>query len=112
MIKPPVPFETFIQLDIRIGTIISAEVVVGSEKLLKLEVDFEEEVGKKQILSGIAKYFTVEDLVNKQAVFLVNLETKMIMGFESQGMLLVAEEEGKIVLLRPALEVKNGSVIR
>lgn len=112
MIKPPVSFERFIEMDIRVGTIISAEAVLGSGKLLKIEVDFGDEVGKKQILSGIAKHFTIEDLVNKHAVFLVNLETKMIMGLESQGMLLVAEEEGKIVLLKPCDEVKNGSVIR
>ena len=112
MVKPSVPFEKFIEMDIRVGTIISAEAVVGSGKLLKLEVDFGEEVGKRQILSGIAKYFTIEDLINKQAVFLVSLEIKMIMGLESQGMLLVAEEEGKIVLLRPAIDVINGSIVR
>jgi methionine--tRNA ligase beta chain len=100
------------KLDIRIGTIISVEQVPGSEKLYKETVDFGPEVGEKQILSGIQKYFTPEDLIGKQALFIVNLEPREMMGLTSEGMLLATDGENGPVLIMPEEKVPNGSRIK
>lgn len=97
------------KLDIRVGTFKTAEPVEGSEKLYKEIVDFGEEIGERQILSGIQKYFTPKELIGKQALFIVNLEPRMIMGLESQGMLLATDNEDGPVLLVPEAQVPNGS---
>ncbi len=99
--------EDFKKLDIRIGKIISAEPIEGSEKLLKLQVDFGEFT--RQIFSGIAKFYTPEELTGKECPFIVNLEPREIMGLESQGMLMAADVDGKAVLLHPDKEVPEGS---
>ncbi len=97
------------KLDIRIGTFKSVEPVDGSEKLYKEIVDFGEEIGERQILSGIQKFFTPDELIGKQALFIINLEPRLIMGIESQGMLLAAQNDDKPVLLQPETQVKPGS---
>lgn len=97
------------KLDIRIGKIVLAESIEGSEKLLKLQVDFGE--FQRQILSGIAKFYAPVDLVGKKCPFIVNLEPRMMMGFESQGMLLAAGVDGSAVLLHPDKEVPEGTKI-
>ena len=104
-----VHFEDFKKLDIRIGKIISAEKVEGSDKLLKLEVDFSEE--KRQIIAGIGKFYEPESLLGKECPFVFNLETKMIKGLESQGMILCPDSDGP-VLLHPDKEVKPGSIVK
>ena len=94
----------------RVGTIHMAERVANSEKLLKLEVDFGEE--KRQIIAGIGKVHEPETLVNTQCLFIINLEPRMLMSLESQGMLLAASDsEGSPVLLRPEKEVAAGALI-
>ncbi|MBP6913544.1 MAG: methionine--tRNA ligase [Candidatus Levybacteria bacterium] len=100
------------KLDIRIGTIKQVETVPGSEKLYKEIVDFGPEIGEKQILSGIQKHFTQEDLIGKQALFIVNLEPREMMGFTSEGMLLAADGDNGPVLLTPTENVPNGSKIK
>lgn len=100
------------KLDIRIGKIETAEPVEGSEKLLKLDVDFGEEVGKRQILSGIAKFHAPEVLIGQEFLFIVNLEPRKMMGLESQGMLLATDADGDVVLISPRKEVPPGSTIR
>lgn len=99
------------KLDIRIGTFISVEPVEGSEKLYKEIVDFGDEIGERQILSGIQKHFTPEELIGKQALFIVNLEPRTILGLESQGMLLAVDNEEGPVLLSPEKKVLNGAFI-
>lgn len=99
------------KLDIRIGTFTAVTPVKGSEKLYCEQVDFGEEIGTRQILSGIQKHFAPEDLIGKQALFIVNLEPKEMMGLESQGMLLATDDENGPVLLVPAKAVPNGSDI-
>jgi len=102
-------YEDFKKVDIRVGTIVSAEKVEGSEKLLKLMVDVGEEK-HRQIISGIAKYFpdpTV--LLDMQTTFVINLEPRSLMGLESQGMLFAASDEEGIALLRPSHFLKPGS---
>lgn len=99
------------KLDIRVGTFISVEAVEGSEKLYKEIVDFGPDLGERQILSGIQKFFTPEELIGKQALFIVNLEPRQMMGLESQGMLLATDNENGVVLLSPESKVPNGSAI-
>lgn len=97
------------KLDIRVGTFISVEPVEGSEKLYKEIVDFGPEIGTRQILSGIKRFFSPEELIGKQAIFIVNLAPRMIMGLESQGMLLATGDEETPVLLIPENKVKPGA---
>lgn len=97
------------KIEIRIGTIVEATAMEDSNKLLKLIVDFGTE--KRQILSGIAKYYTPEQLVGKQCPFVFNLEPKMLGSHESQGMILCADS-GTPVLLHPDKSVLPGSLIK
>lgn len=102
--------EDFQKLDIRIGTIKSAERLEDSKKLLKLTVDFGDET--RTILAGIGKI--VEDptaLIDQQAPFLTNLEPKELAGVTSNGMMLCASSEDSPVLLTPVTKVKTGSKI-
>ncbi len=102
--------DEFQKVDLRVGKIVSAERVEGSEKLLKFEIDFGEE--KRQILSGIAKAYAPEALVGKEVVVVVNLEPRSMMGFESQGMVLAAHgENGEPVVLSVERDVPAGSRI-
>lgn len=104
-----ITIEDLKKLDIRIGKIVSAAPIEGSEKLLQLQVDFGE--FKRQILSGIAKFYTPDELVGKECPFIVNLEPRSMMGLESQGMLLAAGVDGKAVLLHPDKEIPEGAKI-
>ncbi len=105
-----ISFEDFKKLEIRIGKIVSAQKVEGTDKLLKLEVDLGEE--KRQLVAGIAQNYEPEQLVNKEVPILVNLEPRKIRGVESRGMLLAAIENESPVLLHPDREVPPGSMIR
>ena len=104
-----ITFEDFKKVDLRVGKIIKAEKGENSEKLLRLQVDIGEE--ERQILSGIAEFYNPEDLIEKEVVVVINLEPRMMMGFESQGMLLAAGSERKPVILKPEEEVGAGSKI-
>lgn len=105
-----IAFEDFKKCEMKMGTVLVAEPVAGSEKLLRLEVDFGDE--KRQILSGIAKYYQPEDIIGKQMPFIVNLEPRNMMGLESQGMLIATGVGDEAVLLFPDKEVPVGSHIR
>ncbi len=105
-----VSFDDFKRIELKIGKIVAAEKVEKADKLLKLEVDFGDE--KRQIISGIAKDYLTEDLINKSFVFIVNLEFRQIMGLESQGMILAADNDDHAVLLEPNREVNPGTSIR
>ena len=115
-----ITIDDFSKLEFKIGTVLEASDIEGSEKLLKLIVDLGEEK-PRQILSGIKQWYAPEDLVNKQFVFISNLEPRMMMGLESQGMILAAEGpssaeasdgQGKPIPLVPQEKVPNGSKIR
>lgn len=104
-------FDDFAKLEIKIGKIVSAEKVEDANKLLKLEIDFGDE--KRQIVSGIAQWYKVEDLVGKQVPVLVNLEPRTFRGVQSQGMILAAAgDDDSAVLLHPDKDVPPGSKIR
>ena len=108
--KPVINFDDFMKMDIRTGTILEAEVVPKSNKLLKFKVDTG--IDTRTILSGIAKHYSPEEMIGKQVTVLVNLAPRKIMGTESQGMILMAEDhDGKLRLIQPNEAVQNGSGI-
>lgn len=109
--KANVSYEEFSKMDIRTGTVLEAERVPKTQKLLKMTIDTG--IDKRTVVSGIAEYFTPEEMVGKQVSMLVNLEPRKIKGIESQGMILMAEDaDGKLVLVQPAAKVENGSEIK
>ena len=97
------------KLDLRIGNVVKAERVQGSEKLLKLEVELAKE--RRTIVAGVAEHYRPEELVGKQVAIIVNLEPAKLMGIKSEGMLLAAVEEGKISLLTVDKPVKPGTKV-
>lgn len=105
-----ITFEDFKKVEIRIGKILSAEKVENADKLLKLQVDFGE-LGQRQIVSGIAESFSVEELLGKKLPFIINLEYRKFKGEESQGMLMAIDADEKTVLLEPLEDVKEGTEV-
>jgi methionine--tRNA ligase beta chain len=103
-------FDDFKKLEIKIGKILSAEKVEGTDKLLKLEIDFGAE--KRQIVAGIAETYQPGEIIGKEVPVLMNLEPRTIRGVESQGMILAASVDGKPRLLHPDIEVPPGSEVR
>lgn len=108
-LKPEIVYDDFAKLDIRIGEIKSAEKMPKSNKLLKLQIDLGEKE-ERTILSGIANYFKPEELIGKQVCVVANLAPRKIMGIESQGMVLMAEDQdGTLRLVSPEEKVIRGS---
>lgn len=108
--KEVIAFDDFMKMDMRIGTILEAEAVPKSNKLLKFKVDTG--IDQRTILSGIAKHYTPEEMIGKQVTVLVNLAPRNIMGFESQGMILMAENsDGALKLLQPSDKADDGAEI-
>lgn len=104
--------DDFVKLEIKIGEIVFAERIEGSEKLLKLSVDMGEE-NPRQILSGIAKYYnSPADLIGTKCAFASNLEARNIMGMESQGMILAVSGDDYFSLLEVNKAVPPGSKIK
>ena len=109
-LKAQIQFDDFMKLDMRVGTITAAEKMPKSKKLLKLTVDTGVDV--RTVLSGIAEHFSPEEVLGKQVTILVNLAPRKMMGVESQGMILMAEnEDGSLHFMQPGEAVSNGSVI-
>ena len=108
--KPRITYDDFAKLDLRIGKVIDCEHKEGSNKLFRLTVDFGDE-GTKNILSGIAQFYTPEELVGKSFVFIINLEPRKMMGEFSEGMILAADGE-KPVLLQAGGDCILGTTIR
>jgi methionyl-tRNA synthetase len=105
--KETIDFEDFTKLDIRIGTILEAEKVAKTKKLLKLKVDVGIDI--RTIVSGIAESFSPEEIIGQQVSVLVNLAPRKIRGVESQGMILMTDTlDGKLAFIEPAKKVKNG----
>lgn len=102
-----ITIDEFRKVEIRIGKVTKVEKVEDADKLLKLDVDFGE--FQRQIVSGIAEYYSVEELEGKKLPFIVNLEPRTFKGVESQGMLLALNAE-KPVLLEPSENVPEGTM--
>ena len=108
--KENVSFEDFCDMDIRVGTIIAAEKVKKTKKLLKLTVDTG--IDTRTVVCGIAAYYQPEDILGKQVSVLVNLAPRIIKGIESQGMVLMAEDkDGTLQFVGPSEASSNGSII-
>ena len=106
--KSDVSFDEFGRMDLRVGTILAAEKVPKTKKLLKLTVDLGLE--QRTIVSGIAEHFIPEALIGQQVQVLLNLAPREIKGIQSQGMLLMAENaDGTLALMQPSVPVRNGS---
>lgn len=103
-------FAEFEKLDLRIGRIAEANPVPNSKKLIRLTVDFGSET--RQAVAGLLKYYKPEELVGKKCVFLLNLQRRVLAGFESQCMVLAAEDsEGNVSVLSPEKDIAEGSKI-
>jgi methionyl-tRNA synthetase len=109
--KEAVSFDDFTKIDIRTATILEAEKVPKTTKLLKLKIDTGSDI--RIIVSGIAEYYAPEAIVGKQISIIANLEPRKIKGIESKGMILMAEDkDGKLVMVSPDSKVDNGSTIK
>lgn len=105
-----ISYDEFCRIDLRIGKVLKAEQVKGSDKLLRLEVDIGDEV--RQVVAGIANAYSPDQLVGREVVVVANLAPAKIFGIESQGMVLAADVDGSAVLLSPTSEVKAGVRVR
>ena len=106
-----ISFDEFQKLDLRIGKIIEANQIPGSRNLIKIMVDFGTE--KRQAVAGLVQWYKPEELVGKKCIFLLNLQKRVMMGVESQCMILAAEDDkGNVVVLQPEKDIAEGSRIR
>ncbi len=109
--KAPVTFDEFAKVDIRTATVLEAEKVPRTTKLLKLKIDTGIDI--RTIVSGIAEFFEPQQMIGKQISIVANLEPRMIKGIESKGMILMAEDkDGKLVIVSPEDKVSNGSPVK
>jgi len=109
--KEAITYDEFIKIDIRTATILEAEKVPKTTKLLKLTIDTGLDI--RTIVSGIAEYYEPKDIIGRQISIVANLEPRKIKGIESKGMILMAEDrDGKLVMVTPTDKVSNGSIIK
>jgi methionyl-tRNA synthetase len=109
--KDEITFDDFTKLDIRVGTITAAEKVKKADKLLKLTVDTG--IDTRTVVSGIAEHYNAEDVVGQKVSILLNLAPRKIRGVESQGMILMTEnEEGDLAFVSPTKDIETGNTIR
>jgi methionyl-tRNA synthetase len=107
-IKPEIVFDDFAKIDLKVGTIVSAEKVQKADKLLKLQIDLGFET--RTIVSGIAMHFQPDEIVGKQVTVVVNLDPRKMRGIESNGMILMAEDAaGKLHFINPEEKIDAGS---
>jgi len=109
--KEAVSFDEFSKMDLRIGTIISAEAVKKSDKLLKLQVDLGSEI--RTVMSGIAQHYQPQNVINQQVVLVANLAPRKIMNVESHGMILMASDDtGKMCFVSPTVAIAAGAIVK
>ena len=115
-----ISFEEFKKVELKVATILEAEKVEGSDKLVKLQIDLggdpsagsRQGLGQRQIVAGIGLTYKIEELPGRQIVIVANLEPKTLMGQESNGMLLAADVNGQPILLVPEKTVPNGCEVK
>ncbi len=105
-----ITIEEFFKTRLRVGTVVAAERIPKTDRLLKLDVDLGDE--QRTVVAGIAEQYEPDGLVGKQVVLVANLKPAKLMGVESQGMVLAASEDGRPVLLHPAQPVANGTAVK
>lgn len=132
-INTHISIDDFMKVEIKLGTVISAEVVEGSDKLLKLKVDFDEskeiesegglterEAHTRTVFSGIRKFVSIEDIIGKQFPFVTNLQPRKMMGQYSEAMIMAASEKvmvgdteiERFALLSPTQVLTNGVILK
>jgi methionine--tRNA ligase beta chain len=104
-----ISIDEFRKIELRVATIRSAEPHPNADKLMVLQIDLGSE--QRQICAGIRSHYTVEELVGRQIVVVANLETAKLRGLDSQGMLLAASDEGRVIILSPEKSVQAGSKV-
>ncbi len=109
--KEKIPYSDFDKLDLKVGKIIEVEDHPKADKLYVLKVDLGEE-SSRQILAGLKPYYKKEELKNKKAIFIANLESRNIRGLESNGMILAADNKDKVVFLTTEKDIDIGSKIK
>jgi len=105
-----IPFNDWKKMDLRIGKILEVNDHPNADKLLVFKVDIGNEV--RNIVAGIKEYYTKKELLNKKIVVFVNLEQKELRGIKSEGMILAAVKDDKVVLLQPERDIDVGAVIQ
>ncbi|MHA4738267.1 methionine--tRNA ligase [Dyadobacter sp. MSC1_007] len=109
-VKAEIQYDDFAKMDIRIATIVEAESVPKSKKLLKLLIDIGPE--QRTVLSGISEHFKPEEVIGKKVLYLANLAPRKMMGMESHGMILMAEDrDGSLAFVQPGKDVWNGGTV-
>ena len=112
-IEPKISYDDFAKVQFKIGVIKEAEKLEKSQKLMKLQVDLGEEAGPRQVIAGIAKRYTAEELVGKRIVVVANLSPAKLMGEESNGMLLAgSDSEGNLELISVPDTLPAGSLVK
>ena len=104
-----ISIDEFRKIELKIATIKSADLHPNADKLMVLQIDLGTE--ERQICAGIRNHYTPEELVGRQIVVVANLETATLRGLESQGMLLAASDEGRVIILTPEKPVPAGSKV-
>ncbi|HEV8720860.1 MAG TPA: methionine--tRNA ligase subunit beta [Candidatus Binatia bacterium] len=104
-----ISIDEFRKIELRVATIRSAEPHPNADKLMVLQIDLGSE--QRQICAGIRSHYTAEELVGRQIVVVANLETAKLRGLDSQGMLLAASDEGRVIMLTPEKSVQAGSKV-
>ncbi len=104
-----ISIDEFRKVELRVATIKSAEPHPNADKLMLLQIDLGTE--QRQICAGIRNHYTPAELVGRQIIVVANLETATLRGFESQGMLLAASDEGRVVILSPEKAVQPGAKV-
>ena len=105
-----ISIDDFRKVELKVATVKSAEVHPNADKLIVLQVDLGSE--QRQICAGIRNHYTPEELVGKQVVVVANLETAKLRGLESQGMLLAASDNGRVIILTPEKPVLAGAQVK
>lgn len=110
--KDLISYDDFAKLDLRVGEVIDASLPEWSEKLIRYEVNFGEEIGKRVMFSGIRAWYAPQDLIGKKFPFVVNMAPKKMGPEESNGMMFMVDTKEKPILIEISSEVENGSVVR
>ncbi|WXG43383.1 MAG: methionine--tRNA ligase subunit beta [Promethearchaeati archaeon SRVP18_Atabeyarchaeia-1] len=105
-----VPITEFQKLDIRVGKVTKAERIASSKKLVKLKVDIGNET--REIVAGVAEFYSPEDLQDKNLIILTNLEPRKVMGVQSQGMILAADVSGRPYVIFAEPSIPPGAKVR
>ena len=108
--RPTITIDEFRKIELKVATIKTAEAHPNADKLLVLQIDVGGE--QRQICAGIRNSYAPEELVGKQIIVVANLETAKLRGMESQGMLLAASDEGRVIIMTPEKPVQSGAQVK